>query len=354
MGDLFRKSFSVVIINVFTALLLTISLSNIVFAYFQTYQYADGINNDFCLITFEDTNNVGAFFEEFSSSVNSISSNEMKLLRYNDSANCGVFFAENSITDLNIKSGRNFEGDDFKYNRNVAVVSEYMRGKCINVEGINMIQIGNGYYEVVGFFEYNGDNTINPDSYVYYNLFSENMFNEESGNIGQIVVECDMGYQMLIDELGEKFSIRMVEYPASIPFGERLKLALFSQSITIIPLFLVFIAVILNSINITINWVNNIKKELFIRRICGANIKRMYFFLIRRYLFLTSISYIIGFSGAYLFSNISYSFYTGFAFSVLTVLVSYLATMVMSVLSILIMFTFGNVKSITTLRGGAV
>ena len=117
------------------------------------------------------------------------------------------------------------------------------------------------------------------------------------------------------------------------------------------PLCLVMIAVILNSINITINWVNNNKKELVVRRICGANMKNLTFLLIRKYFILTSVSYVVGFVTAYLISKVNYSLFTGFDFSIITILISYLATMAMSVISILIMLTFGNIESVTALRG---
>ncbi len=353
MRNLFSKSLSVIIINIYTALFLTIAFSNLVYAYHQTYQYADGLKGDFCLISFGEDNGMEGFFKGFYSSIHSIcdKDNKIHILRYNDTGNCGVFFSNNNIIDLDIQSGRNFEFDDFKYHKNVAVVSEHMKEKCIDIDGMSMIQIGNSYYEVIGFFKYNGDNTINPNSYVYYNLFSENMFEYESGSIGQIAIESDIKYDTLLNRLNEEHTINQVAYPARIPFSERLSLALFSQSITITPLCLVLIAVILNSINITINWVNNNKKELVVRRICGANMRKLSFLLVRKYFILTSLSYVVGFGIAYLLSKINYSLYIGFDFSIITILVSYLATMAMSVLSILIMLTFGNIESVTALRG---
>lgn len=352
MRGLFSKSLSVIIINVYTAFFLTIALSNLVYAYHQTYQYADGIKGDFCSISFNEADSPGIFFKEFYESIADIYSNDntLKILRYNDTGNCGVYFLPISFYDLDIQSGRNFEFDDFKYNKNVAVVSELMKEKCIDFNGIKMIQIGNGYYEVIGFFKHKEENAINPDSHIYYNLFSENMLNEESGTIGQIVIESDLEYDTLLNRVNEKHSINQVTYPARISFRERLSLALFSQSITIVPLCLVLIAVILNSINITINWVNNNKKELVVRKICGANMRNLNWLLIRKYLILTSVSYVIGFVVAFMLSRINYSLYIGFDFSIITILGSYMTTLLMSAISILIMLTFGNIESVTALR----
>lgn len=347
MRNLFSKSISVIIINIYTALFLTIALSNLVYAYYQTYVYADGLEGDFCLASFVEDKSSGEFYKEFYSSFNSICEDDekMHILRYNDTGNCGVYSSDNNFANLDIQSGRNFEMDDFKYNKNVAVISDTMKEKCIDDNGTPMIQIGNGFYEVVGFFSYNSNNTINPNSYVYYNLFSENMF-EDTSNIGQLAIDIS-----LTDKLSELFSINDIAYPTKISFSERLSLALFSQSITITPLCLVLIAVILNSINITINWVNNNKKELVVRRICGANIRDLSFLLVRKYFILTSFSYILGFILAYILSKFNYSLYIGFDFSIITILISYLATMIMSVLSIIILLTFGNIESVTALRG---
>ena len=353
MHNLFSKSLSVIIINVYTALFLTIALSNLVYAYHQTYQYADGIEGDFCSISFDEVDRSGSFFKGLFTSLKDIYGNDntIQILRYNDTRSCGVYFSEDILWDLDIQSGRNFEFDDFKYNRNVAVVSENMRKQCIDANGVKMIQIGNGYYEVIGFFIYEDQNVINPNSHVYYNLFSENMFKEESGTIGQIVIESDLEYDTMLNKLNEQHTINQVTYPARMSFGERLSQALFSQSITIIPLCLVLIAVILNSINITINWVHNNKKELVVRRICGASIKNIKFLLIRNYFILTSVSYVIGFVVAFLLSKINYSLYIGFDFSIITMLVSYLITLLMSAISTLIMLTFGDIQSVTALRG---
>ena len=352
MRNLFSKSLSVVVINIYTALFLTIALSSLVHAYHQTYQYADGLKGDYLSISINENEGVGNFYKDFCLYIDSTYSEKNTLiLRYNDTGNCGVYYSGKNFADLDILSGRNFELNDFKNNRNVALVSENMKEKCIDIDGTTMIQIGSGYYEVVGYFDYKEGNTINQGSYVYYNLFSNNMFKDESTNIGQIVIDNNVTGEEILNQLKEKYPTAKATYPTKISFTQRLTLALFSQSITIMPLCLVMIAVILNSINITINWVNNNKKELVVRRICGANMKNLTFLLIRKYFILTSISYVVGFVAAYLISKVNYSLFIGFDFSIITILISYLATMAMCVISILIMLTFGNIESVTALRG---
>ena len=87
-----------------------------------------------------------------------------------------------------------------------------------------------------------------------------------------------------------------------------------------------------------------------VRKICGANMRNLNWLLIRKYLILTSVSYVIGFVVAFMLSRINYSLYIGFDFSIITILGSYMTTLLMSAISILIMLTFGNIESVTALR----
>lgn len=347
MKYLIKKSIAVIIINVFTAVFIVIALSSFTYTLNMSYEYQDGLTQNYILFSFNKINDnifVGDLLDEVKKCDEQIS-----VFRYQNNGTCGVYYNSEVRAFLQMQSGRFFIKDDFDSNDKVAVVSNVYSNQCVIVDNEKKILIDNDYYRVIGEYEYNY-NPVNESAYVYYNLNTlENR--SETTYIGQFALDADNNTDSIVSNLKNDYPISIIKTVNQFSWLERFKTALSSQFITLVPLTLVTIMVLLNSVNISINWIEKRKKELVARQICGATYKNIGIMLFNDYYMIITASFLVGAIIAFFISKVPIKLFVGFVFSISAIAVSYIVTVVVSLLSISIVLVRSYRKTIVSQRG---
>lgn len=347
MRYLISKSISVLILNICIAFFVTITFSNFIHAFQLSEVYQDHLSTDHLIFSIESSDDTQYRIHDIIGDIESQSDN-MLMLRYNDNEICGVYDTRKQLK-LKIISGRNFAVDDFQEKSNVVLVSNTYSDRCIEIDGVKKFLIGDDYYDVIGIYEYE-DNPIHQNSYVYYNLNSTNMRNNQYSMSGQFAIDIGDKTDEIFDFLSKNYDVDLVFSGRNNTFFDRIKIAFFSQYVTIAPLLLVIIMTLLNTINVSFDWIDKRKKELIARKISGADKYSLIWLLVKDYTIIETISYILGFFMVLLVSQLKIKIFIGFDFSYITIVISFIVTLLIGVLSITLMVLCGNLKSITEQR----
>lgn len=348
MKHLLSKSLPVVVINFFTALCVTIIFSTIVYAFEMAGRLQDGLSDNYRLFTILQFNEVdeneGLDLTSLFAKVDNISA-KAKLLRYDGSIECGVYQNKGEF-DVSLKEGRSFSKEDFVTMRNVALVSEEQLSMCAERDGIRYISVQDEPYEVIGVFS-RSRNRINPDAYVYYNL---NTLKSSSLIKGQYAVDAGAETVDLFDEIVNDFQIQLIYSADELTFSGRLRTAISSQQMAVLPFILVVAMILLNSINISFNWLDKRRQELSARRICGATVNDLFRLLSKDYFMLVTFSYIIGLVASIALAQIALVQAIGVDFSIVTIMLSYLMTMIAGTISVSLMLVSARKKTVAEQR----
>lgn len=348
MKHLLSKSLPVVAISFFTALCVTIIFSTIVYAFKMAGRFQDGLSDNYKMFTIlqfnEEDKNEDLDFTSLFAKVDHISA-KATLLRYDGSIECGVYQNKGEF-DVSIKEGRSFSKEDFVTMRNVALVSEEQLSMCVEQDGIRYISVQDEPYEVVGVF-CRSRNRINPDAYVYYNL---NTLKPTSRVNGQYAVDAGAETVALFDEIANDFPIQLIYSADELTFSDRLQTAVSSQQMAVFPFILVVAMVLLNSINISFNWLDKRRQELSARRICGATANDLFRLLSKDYFMIVTFSYIFGLVASIILAQVPLIQAIGVDFSPLTVILSYLMTMIAGTISVTLMLISARKKTVAEQR----
>ena len=103
---------------------------------------------------------------------------EFVLLKESETKVFGVYTIKNKFKP-NIIWGRTFTDKDFNNKTNTIIISEEVKGKCIEKNGKKLYEFDANYFEVIGIFKPNNNN-VNKDALAYYNLASKKI---ESKNL---------------------------------------------------------------------------------------------------------------------------------------------------------------------------
>lgn len=342
------KSFSVLVINVFTAIFVTIAVTSFMHSFKMTYVYQDGLGEGYAVFSVDSSSESMPVISDVVDSLKN-ESTRFELLRYDDTGTCGVY-ANTSYPVTSLIDGRNFSELDFSEHLNTAIVSDVYKNQCVNIDGMEKILIGSAYYDVIGYFEYIYNN-INPNAYVYYNLNSENVRNNQVECTGQFALDAGSKSKETVGLIDKELPITILQSKSEQTVFERISAAIFSQYITILPLVLVIIAVLLNSINVTLNWIERRKREILARRICGASPDNILKLFLREYFLVSGIAFLVGLVCAMIISKIKLYIFTGFDFSPTSILLSYVFSTLISMLSIFVLLLSKNSKTIIEQRG---
>lgn len=206
-------------------------------------------------------------------------------------------------------------------------------------------------YEVIGIFK-RTENYINQDSYVYYNLLSNDILNRANNIIGRYAIDAGTYTQFMVNKVNKMTDIKLLHTKDDNSFWEKFKQAVISQQINLFPLIIIIIMIILNSVNTSLNWVENRKNEIIVRKICGATKSKINQMMVRDYIFVSMISYIFGYGFAYVISQIDMKIFVGFSFSLLTAIAALIVTVMIGLCVALIMMFGYDKKSIAIQRKG--
>jgi len=322
--------------------MVVLCLSNFIKAYSMVDDPADLLSNyymEFSVVNGVEINSEITDLVAFTDYINE-NSNSFILYKENIMNKGKALYFKNAEFKPNLINGRGFTESDFKNNTNTIMISSDVQDNVIKKNGKKYFAVENDLYEVIGVYQ-KSTNKINIDSNYYYNMLASNNLDQNSNLlIGLYQLDGFDSTLSLLMNMTILLPIEIHENQTVNTFFEKLEKALSTQAINVFPILLIIVMVLLNTSGITINWIEKRKKEIAIRRLCGATkfeIKKM---LIKEYILLTSGCFIVGLSLAYIISKVSLWIFIGFDFSLLTIIMAFIFTLLIGLASSLILITF--------------
>lgn len=219
---------------------------------------------------------------------------------------------------IHLLSGRKFNDEDLSEQRNTALVSDKIQESIYEDDNKKFIDIGQNRYEVIGIYKYE-ENKINRNSELYLNMASENFLLNDASMIGSFNIDAKNKTEKALQTLQKNYEIQ--EISNDLDFFERLTLVMNSQffpSHILIMIFVVFILMLLFSI---LFWIQERKKEIYIRILCGATKSDLIELLIKKYFQILIISHLlVGTTSFFCFYNIEVLI-QGFIFNLLFMII---------------------------------
>lgn len=339
---LIHNSIHIITVFITTAVMVVLCLSNFIKAYSMVDDPADLLSNsymDFSVVSGVKINSEITNLEVFTDYINE-NSNSFILYKENIMTKGKALYFKNAEFKPNLIDGREFNESDFKNNTNTIMISSDVQDKVIEKEGKKYYTVENDLYEVIGVYQ-KSKNKINIDSNYYYNMLASNNLDQNSNLLsGLYQLDGFDSTHSLLMNMTTLLPIEVHENQTANTFFEKLEKALSTQAINVFPLFLIIVMVLLNTTGITINWIEKRKKEIAIRRLCGATKSEIKKMLIKEYILLTSGCFVVGLSLAYFISKISLWIFIGFDFSILTIFMAFIFTLFIGIFSSLILMTF--------------
>jgi len=336
----------------FTAVIVSLLLTSFIEAYNMTKLPADSLSQDYYSFYIgEDLAQVLEDDKKLTDLLGLLDNSEKSFVLLKESYQqiSGVY-SQGEVFAPDIISGRSFGVDDFADQSNTALVSTELIEEITIIDGSEMLWFDNSYYEVIGVYQ-RSNNRVNVDAYAYYNLGSENIISGSNTVLGHYSLDAGAASGTLLNEIDRLYSASVLRAQTDNNPSEVLRKVISAQTFTLASLLLVLVMLMLNTINFTTNWIDGRRQELFVRRITGATNARINLMLLRDYILLTSISFVLGLALAYLISQVSTEVFAGFDFSLIAILITYATTLTLALLSSALMLLSAQSKSLIETRG---
>lgn len=356
MKYILSKSLQLIIAMIIIGLLITLCLSNFIESFKMANIPANGLTNNY------HTFSIGEYRDKITKDKIILSDmltflknqkSRLILLKESDSKVFGVYSLDYTFSP-NILSGRTFSRDDFEKKTNTIIVSENIKDKCVEIDGKRFYEFDANYFEVIGIFK-PSDNPINKDAIAYYNLSSSQL---KSKNIiydnyifGRYQIDAGNKTSEIVNQLNNYCTVKVSRSSADNSLLERLQKTLSSQGLTLLPIILIIVLILLNSVNLSSNWIENRKREIFVRRLVGATDKKISIMLLRDFFTIITISYIIVLLLSIMIHKIDLVILLNFRFSLETIFISYITTILVGFISAGLMMITYYKNSISQIRG---
>ncbi|MBE5934170.1 MAG: ABC transporter permease [Lachnospiraceae bacterium] len=272
------------IINAIVMVMFIISLSGVCTSWKDSYKYPIGFTSNYNQIIIKN--------EEYGNSLekvidNMFSSEESFIIQKNETSSHAFIMFNNYEWNIDIIRGRTFERKDFEDKRSVAVIADVYKNNIYTLNGVDYINVNGCKCEVIGVFKY-VENRINSNPYVYVNMTA----NEYISNNGQLRGEYFIDGNGTIVEF-IKSVVTDIKYQRNvfeIAVMDRVELVLASQIIDIKIIVILNVILVMFLILIITLWLSRKKKEIFVRKLCGAMDKDIFFQLLGEFVKIVLIS----------------------------------------------------------------
>lgn len=194
--------------------------------------------------------------------------------------------------EIDVISGRDFMKEDFDRERNVALVSEDLKEDLVKRDGILWFETNNMQFQVVGIFK-PIENEVNPNAKVYLSLCSENYKNKGNVIDGKYNLDAGKNTGQIVDEIDNWCSVIKGKTIYERNLKERIWVVLQTQKVPVVIIFFLILVIILSLVCMTSIWIMDRKKEIYVRRLCGATNMQIVFMLLKDYLKIVSIANLI-------------------------------------------------------------
>jgi ABC-type antimicrobial peptide transport system permease subunit len=348
---LVSKSLSVLIVTTVTAVLISYFIASFVSAFTMVEQPRDLLSPEHYLFSVgEDREKIDIANLTLNDLLTTLTNDEQDFVLHKTSpmnSITGIYCYKQNFSP-NLVAGRSFTNDDFVKRSNTALLSAAFYDELEKEGEASVLFFENNYYEVIGVYE-PSDNEINFDSRAYYNLASSNILDGDNNVAGLYALDADRNTRKLVDKADELLNISILDTPVNDGFVENVKRTVSAQSITTISLLLVLAMLILNSINFASNWVDERKRDIFVRKITGATSGRIALGLLRDYVLIISLSFAIGVLIAFLLAQIEIDILINSRFSLLPIVITYILVLVFSLPALGVMlFSYMKNSSVDT------
>lgn len=217
-------------------------------------------------------------------------------IKMNSINSVAIYYTSNTLFDKNFIKGREFSQNDFDARSNTVIVSDNIEKKCVMKNGTRYFEYNGDYYEVIGVYSA-VDNKKDKTLDCYFNYYAKNLdpvvykdfvfdagfnsvdiFNELINNTAELEDNnCEISFVKLDSIKGTEFEDTMTNF-ASMQ----------------IMLIITATLVLLNSVSVSINWLEWYKKEIAIRKLSGASKKDINLWIIRNMLVFILIAFFLG------------------------------------------------------------
>lgn len=325
-----------------TAVMVVLCLSNFVEAYSMVNKPADQMSNsslEFSILTNEVDYELKKNLDSLGELIEFINNKSDSYIFYKDNymTNGKAIYFRNIDFFPKLIDGRTFTEKDFINNTNTVLISSDVSNKTFKENSKTYYIVENSAYEVIGIYE-KSSNKVNLDADYYYNMLATNNLIVHNDLIAGLY-QLDSADQTdrIVNSLSTILPIDIVENNKMNSFLDKVAKTFSTQAINVFPIFLVVLMVLLNTISITTNWIGRRKKELAIRRLCGATTEDIKKMLLFEYILITTLCFSIGLILAYIISNVSLWIFIGFDFSLTTILIAFFLTLAIGIVSSLIL-----------------
>lgn len=235
-----------------------------------------------------------------------------------------AIYFNNSYVNLPIKEGRFFKNSDFTENSFTAVIGKDLESKIFIKNNRQYISVNGIDYEVIGTIGYESKTLF--DNYIFINGCTMNsVFSSKIYNIDVLkATDYDDFADELVSQLDEK-GIECELLSQIDTFANKFIPRLIYSRVFILVIILNLICLLL----ISIQWLNQQKRNYCVKRLLGAGNLRVFLSILIKYILSILISCLSGYVYCTLFySSYLYSLFLGYAILIPLVLIFLLFSMI--------------------------
>ncbi len=206
-----------------------------------------------------------------------------------------VYYTDPSLFSMELKEGRLFQIGDFENGRDVALVNKTTAAECARQDGKLWWNYGGTLFEVIGVYE-DEDSFGGRTADCFLNLTAESL---DTSIFSSFLFDAGRYTESDFSAIRQEISSRSGGwYIDGAPVGseEAGEFSVSGSNFGAMFLLLLLIAalILLNSISEVGNWLQVRRKEIAVRRLCGASAGSIVFWIWKNLLALILISFAAG------------------------------------------------------------
>lgn len=230
--------------------------------------------------------------EEDEKYANSLKSDLKDYMIFKDitSNNCGVYINGDITCKIPLIEGRFFESYDYNKNEKNIVIGKGLRKRILNKNGENYIPYNNDLYKVIGIV---GDEKV--DKTYDFQLFYPIELDDNTDITGEYILDAEDNTENVLSDM--KLLNNNVQINEIVTNNEATMKSMIETSLyySIKDKMEVILIIFLNIFIVTEFWIKGRKKEIAVRKMVGGKNFNIKIKVILELLFLSSISYFIGY-----------------------------------------------------------
>ena len=206
-----------------------------------------------------------------------------------------IYYTDASLFSMELKSGRLFQSDDFEQGRDAVLVNETTAAECVRQEGKLWWNYGGTLFEVIGVYA-DEDSFGGRTADCFLNFTAESLDTSIfSSFLFDAGGDTEKDFEAIEQEIlswPEGWYIDGA--PANTKEAKEFSVSGTNFGVMFLMLLLTAILILLNSVSEVQNWLQARRKEIAVRRLCGASAGAITFWIWKNLLILILISFAAG------------------------------------------------------------